>query len=129
MRKGTERLIFIKAFEVLCDADLPRRYCEVKDLAVFAKARRIRAVSWEELPLSMLLLAALLATGIVCGYLFAGNCAAEPPILMSAKFFNQNLKEETMKTHTFANVIIQDLSSIIALRFLAAHFRWNLPRL
>lgn len=77
MRKGTERLIFIKAFEVLCDADLPRRYCEVKDLAVFAKARRIRAVSWEELPLSMLLLAALLATGIVCGYLFAGNCAAE----------------------------------------------------
>lgn len=67
----------MKAFEVLCDADLPRRYCEVKDLAVFAKARRIRAVSWEELPLSMLLLAALLATGIVCGYLFAGNCAAE----------------------------------------------------
>ena len=49
----------------------------MKDLAVFAKARRIRAVSWEELPLSMLLLAALLATGIVCGYLFAGNCAAE----------------------------------------------------
>lgn len=46
-------------------------------MASFVGVRRIRGASWEELPLIMLLLAALLATGIICGYIFAGNCAAE----------------------------------------------------
>lgn len=46
-------------------------------MTAFVGARKIRGVSREQLPLTMLLLAALLAAGTICGYLFAGNCAAE----------------------------------------------------
>lgn len=46
-------------------------------MTAFVGARKIRGVSREQLPFTMLLLAALLAAGTICGYLFAGNCAAE----------------------------------------------------